>query len=46
MSDEDLKSFNSPIEARTDRDFWVKIFQKRGDRWFHCKTLISRQGFS
>ena len=45
LSDEDLKSFNTPIELRTDRDFWVKIFQKHGDRWFHCKTWISRQFF-
>ena len=45
LSDEDLKSFTTPIEQRTDKDFWVKIFQKRGDRWLHCKTWISRQFF-
>ena len=45
LSDEDLKSFTTPIEQRTDKDFWVKIFQKRGDRWFQSKTWISRQFF-
>ena len=45
LSDKDLKSFTTPIEHRTDKDFWVQIFQKRGDRWLHCKTWISRQFF-
>jgi len=42
ISDEDLKSFNIPIDQRTDRDFYLKVFQKKNGHWCQCKTWISR----
>ncbi len=32
-------------EERADRDFYVKVFQKKDGQWRHCKTWISRQFF-
>ena len=45
LSAEDLKGFNVPIEQRTDRDLYLKVFQQRDGRWYQCKTWISRQFF-
>ncbi len=45
ISAEDLREFNVPIERRTDRDLYLKVFQKRNQHWYHCKTWISRQLF-
>lgn len=45
ISDESLAQFTEPIEQRRDRDFYVKVFQRRDGRWHHCKTWISRQLF-
>jgi hypothetical protein len=45
IADEDLADFNVPIELRTDRDFYVKVFQFRDGSWHHCKTWISRKLF-
>lgn len=42
---ETLVQFNVPIEQRTDRDFYLKVFQLRDGRWHQCKTWISRQLF-
>ena len=42
LSAEDLKTFNVPIAQRTDRDFYLKVFQRRDGQWFQCKTWISR----
>jgi hypothetical protein len=42
IPDEDLKNFNVLIEQRTDRDFYVKVFQQRDGHWFQCKTALSR----
>ncbi len=42
---EALAQFNVPIDQRTDRDFYVKVFQLRDGRWHQCKTWISRQLF-
>lgn len=46
LTDEDLKSFNVPIEQRTDRDFYLEVFQKKNGRWHQCKTRLSRLFFS
>jgi hypothetical protein len=45
LSDEELKRFDPPIETRTDRDFYLPVFQKRNGRWYQCKTWISRNWF-
>ena len=45
LSAEDLRSFNVPIEQRTDQDLYLKVFQKQGSQWFQCKTWLSRQFF-
>lgn len=45
LSEEDLKSFNVPIEQRTDRDLYLKVFQKKDGQWYQCKTRISRYFF-
>jgi hypothetical protein len=42
LTAEDLKTFNVPIEQRTDRDFYLKVFQRRDGQWYQCKTWISR----
>jgi hypothetical protein len=42
---EDLSGFNVPIEQRTDKDFYVKVFQHKDGQWFQCKTWLSRQFF-
>ena len=42
LTAENLKTFNVPIEQRTDRDFYLKVFQKRDGQWYQCKTWISR----
>ncbi len=45
IGDETLAQFTEPIEQRTDRDFYVKVFQLRDGRWHQCKTWLSRQLF-
>jgi hypothetical protein len=40
-----LLEFSVPIEQRTDRDFYLKVFQYRDGRWCQCKTWLSRQLF-
>jgi hypothetical protein len=42
LTAEDLKTFNVPIEQRTDRDFYLRVFQQRDGQWYQCKTWISR----
>jgi hypothetical protein len=42
ISDEELKAFNVPIEQRNDRDFYLKVFQKKNGQWYQCKTWLSR----
>jgi hypothetical protein len=37
-----LKTFNIPIEQRIDRDFYLRVFQRRDGHWYQCKTWISR----
>lgn len=46
LSDKDLGSFTVPIEQRTDRDFHLKVFQKKNGRWYQCKMWISRLFFA
>jgi hypothetical protein len=45
LSPEDLRGFNVPIEQRTDRDFYLQMFQQRNGQWVQCKTWLSRQFF-
>jgi hypothetical protein len=45
LSTEDLRGFNVPIEQRTDRDLYVRVFQQRQGQWYQCKTWLSRQLF-
>ena len=45
LSEEDLKNMNVPIEERTDRDFYLKVFQKKDGQWHQCKCWVSRQFF-
>jgi hypothetical protein len=45
LSPDDLASFNTPIETRTDHDFYLQVFQQRDGRWYQCKTWLSRQFF-
>ena len=42
LTADDLKTFNVPIEQRTDHDFYLKVFQRRSGQWYQCKTWISR----
>jgi hypothetical protein len=45
LSQSDLAGFNVPIDQRTDRDFYLRVFQQRDGQWFQCKTWLSRQLF-
>ena len=45
LTDESLAQFKVPIEQRADRDFYLKVFQRRDGRWHQCKTWLSRQLF-
>jgi hypothetical protein len=45
LSEEELSGFNVPIEQRTDRDFYFKVFQQKESQWYQCKTWLSRQFF-
>jgi len=45
ITDEEVKNFNPPIETRTDKNFYLKTFQKRENQWYQCKTWISRKFF-
>jgi hypothetical protein len=39
----DLAQFKVPIEQRTDRDLYLRVFQLRDGRWHQRKTWLSRQ---
>ena len=45
LSPEQLAAFNAPIEARTDHDFYLRVFQQIDGEWYQCKTWLSRQLF-
>jgi hypothetical protein len=45
LSPDDLRSFNVPIEQRTDRDLYMRVFQQRHGQWHQCKTWLARQFF-
>jgi len=45
LSPDDLRGFNVPIEQRTDRDLYLRVFQQRNGQWHQCKTWLSRQFF-
>jgi hypothetical protein len=34
-----------PLETRTDRQLHGPVWQRRGGRWYQCKSWISRQLF-
>ena len=46
LSDAALAEFTVPIDQRTDRDLYLRVFQRRGGQWHQCKTWISRAFFS
>jgi hypothetical protein len=35
----------APLETRTDRQWHGRVFQRRGDQWYQCKSWISREFF-
>lgn len=46
IADEALSHFGIPIEERQDRDFYMKVFQRKADgHWYQCKTAMSRTFF-
>jgi hypothetical protein len=45
LTADNLHGFDVPIEQRTDRDFYMRVFQQRGGQWYQCKTWLSRQFF-
>jgi len=47
LSEEDVATANRslPLEQRTDRQLHGPIFQQRDQRWYQCKSWISRQLF-
>jgi hypothetical protein len=42
---ETVAGFDPPISSRSDRDFYLTVFQLRDGQWHQCKTWISRQFF-
>ena len=45
LAPDELKAFNVPIEQRIDRQLYFRVFQRRGNQWYQCKTWLSRQFF-
>ena len=45
LAPDDRAWFDVPLEQRTDRDFYVRVFQLRNGQWHQCKTWVSRQLF-
>ncbi|MBA2482142.1 MAG: hypothetical protein H0V44_15890 [Planctomycetes bacterium] len=45
LDEAQIRTMEPPIQERTDRDFYLKVFQKRDGRWYQCKTWISRNWF-
>lgn len=45
LSSDDLAAFDVPIDQRTDRDLYLRVFQFREGQWHQCKTWLSRQFF-
>lgn len=45
LSDADVANSTVPLEQRTDRDFYRRVFQRRDGQWHQCKTWISRAFF-
>jgi hypothetical protein len=45
LSSDQLAGFTTPIETRTDHDFYLQVFQQVDGRWHQCKTWLSRQLF-
>jgi len=46
IADEALEHFGVPIEQRQDRDFYLKVFQRKSDgHWYQCKTALTQAGF-
>jgi hypothetical protein len=45
VSAETAGGFDPPIATRTDRDLYVRVFQRREGQWHQCKTWISRTLF-
>jgi hypothetical protein len=45
LTADDHRGFNTPIEQRTDRDVYLRVFQQRAGQWYQCKTWLSRQFF-
>ena len=45
LSAEQVAQFTTPIEQRTDRDFFYRVFQQRDGQWHQCKAWMSRQLF-
>jgi hypothetical protein len=43
----DLARFRQwrPIEQRTDRELFWRVFQQRHGRWYQCKSWVSRALF-
>jgi hypothetical protein len=39
---EQVSSIKPPISERNDRDFYLRVFQKRDGQWLECKTRLSR----
>jgi hypothetical protein len=47
LSEADVREFArwAPIETREDRQLHGRVFQLRGERWYQCKSWVSRQLF-
>lgn len=39
---EQISSLKPPLAERSDRDIYLKVFQKRDGQWYQCKTRLSR----
>jgi hypothetical protein len=43
LSRDAVRAANPPLESRTDRDWYVRVFQRRNGEWHQCRTWLSRQ---
>lgn len=45
LPSEELVSVKPSLAERTDKDFYLRVFQQRAGQWYQCKTRISRALF-
>jgi hypothetical protein len=45
LTNEEVASFQPPINQRSDWDMYFQVFQQQNGQWCQCKTRLSRVFF-